>query len=275
MRMQVAWIAGFVAALLGQAPATESPTVADGRNTPVERLESMRGAMKSYEVTRDGVPPVAVKVQADPVFRSGKQNGNFLDGAIFLWLDAAGRPEAAMEAFLIGEPDAPNGKWIHEFTSLSTARLAASRDGKPRWYPAEPGIKFQPVPDAPKPAASPVQRLAQIRELASQFKADDDYGGGGNWNVLRMLTKPVARYGKAGATPEDGALFAFVEKTDPEVFLFIEARPGPNGAEWQYALAPMGCWAVKVKHKDRPVWELPWRSPGDPTKPLYNYQFWP
>ena len=261
-------------ALLGQAPATESPPVADGRNTPDERLRSMRDTMKSYDVSREGDRPVSIKVRDEPAFRVGRQKGNFLDGAIFLWLDEVGRPEAAMEAFLLSEKDAPDGKWIHEFTSLSTAPLAASREGKPRWHPSGPGLEYKPVPDAPKPASTPAQRLRQMRAIADDFHAVDNFGDRG-WEALRMLTTPIARYGKTGESPEDGALFAFVEGTDPEVFLFVEARIGANGPEWQYALAPMGCWAVKVKLKDRQVWELPRRSTGDPAKPLYTYQFWP
>ena len=269
------WIA---LALLGQEAAPTRP-MADNRNTPAERLDAMRAAARSYEVTREanplGAASTKVEVLTDPVFRSGKQDGNFFDAGVFLWADATGRPEAAMEMFLVGEGGVTHGKWIHEFTSLSAARLVASHDGKPRWFPGEPGIKLLPVPDAPRPASTPVQRLVQMRELASQFQADDDYGGKGNWTVLRMLTRPIARFGKPGAGVEDGALFAFVEKTDPEAFLFLEARPGANGLEWQYALAPMGCWAVRVKHKGHTVWEVPWRSPGDPAKPLYSEQFWP
>ncbi len=113
-----------------------------------------------------------------------------------------------------------------------------------------------------------------MRAIADEFHGDDDYGGGG-YHPLRMLTKPIARYGKPGGTVEDGALFAFVEGTDSEVFLFVEARKGANGLEWQYGLAPVGCWAVKVKHKGREVWNLPFRSNGDPKKPLYANQYWP
>ena len=80
---------------------------------------------------------------------------------------------------------------------------------------------------------------------------------------------------KAGAIPEDGALFAFVEGTDPEVFLFLEVRPGAGGPEWHDALASVGSWAMKVKRKDRHVWELPRRATGDPSKPLYTSQFRP
>ena len=256
-------------ALLGQAPP-----VADIRNTPDERLASMREAMKGYEVAREGARPGPVRLRDVPAFRVGRQKGNLADGAIFLWLGEADRPEAAMEAFLLKEPDAPDGKWIHEFTSLATAPQIAHRDGKERWHPLGPGLKFEPVPIAPKPAATPAQRARQVRAIADDFRAEDNFGDNG-WTALRMLTTPIARYGKAGSTAEDGALFAFVEGTDPEVFLFVEARPGRDGLEWHYALAPMGCWAVKVQLKGRPVWELPRRQTGDPSRPLFTYQFWP
>ncbi len=258
-------------ALLGQATA---PVVADRRNTPEQRLESMRAAMKGYQVAREGDRPAPIRLAESPAFRVGRQKGNLLDGAIFLWLDEVGRPEAAMEAFMLLEQDAPDGKWIHEFTSLSTTPLSARRDGRARWHPDEPGLKFQPMPGAPKPAATAAPRLRQVRAIADDFRADDNFGDSG-WTPLRMLTTPIARYGKAGATPEDGALFAFVEGTDPEVFLFVEARKGADGLEWQYALAPMGCWAVKVQLKGRQVWELPRRPTGDPSKPLFTYQYWP
>ncbi len=138
-------------ALLGQPSSPNASSVADGRNTADERLASMREAMKSYEFTRKDDPSAILKLQADPVFRFGKQ-GNLIDGAVFLFTDEAGRPEAAIQTFLERSDQLPNGKWIHEFTSLSTALLIARRDGSRRWHPAEPGLEFHPVPDAPKPA---------------------------------------------------------------------------------------------------------------------------
>ncbi len=67
------------------------------------------------------------------------------------------------------------------------------------------------------------------------------------------------------------ALFAFVLGTDPEVFLFLEARPGKEGLEWQYALAPMTVFAVKGSYRGKAVWELPNRHPSyDPSKPFFD-----
>jgi hypothetical protein len=112
-----------------------------------------------------------------------------------------------------------------------------------------------------------------MRALAEEFKAEDDFGAGGNIVALRLLTTPVARFGKPGSTPEDGGLFAFVVGTDPEVFVFLEIRPGSNGLEWQYACAPMSCWPLKVSHKGQLVWEVPRRATDDSSKPFFCLEY--
>ena len=113
-----------------------------------------------------------------------------------------------------------------------------------------------------------------MHALAAEFHAEDDFWGRG-WNALRLLPKPIDRYGKAGGIPEDGALFAFVLGTDPESFLFIEARPGAKGLEWQYAFAPMTCWALKAEHKGRPVWSLTLRNTDIPFRTFYSRVYQP
>lgn len=259
----IPWIA---ASLLAQA----SPTPAD---PAAERLAVMKDSVKGYEFARDAGP---IALRTDPAFRLGNQSNGVLEGAIFLWLDAVGRPEAAAQVFLHREPGHPEGKWLHEFTSLSTATFVARRAGVDRWVPDAPGVAFRPVPGAPKPAPGASARLRQMRALAGQFRAEDDFGGEGRITALRLLPTPIARYGKSGATPEDGALFAFVVGTDPEVFLFLEVRPGPDGPAWHFACAPMSCWPLKAFHEDRKVWEEPARvPPSDPTKPFYCLMYQP
>jgi hypothetical protein len=118
------------------------------------------------------------------------------------------------------------------------------------------------------------QRLRQMHALAADFRAQDNFGNVG-WEVLRMLSIPIARYGQTGGTPEDGALFAFVEGTDPEVFLFLEARPSEHRLEWQYAMAPMSCWPLKVEHKGQLVWSLPLRRTDDTSEPFFSRSYQP
>ena len=253
----------LAAAFVGQAPAASKA----GGPTPAARLVAMKGAAAAYEFAREGGP---IRVQPEPAFRLGNQSNNILEGAIFLWNDAGGRPEAAAQVFLFRDQDHPEGKWIHEFTSLSTGPMAVSRAGAVRWSPDVPGVTFRAVAGAPKPAATPAARLRQARAIAEEFKADDDLGALGRFTALRFLPAPIARYGKPGSAIEDGALFAFVDGTDPEVFLFVEARPGKDGLEWQSAYAPMSCWPLKVTHKGRLVWEVPRRYSDDRARPFFS-----
>jgi len=255
-------------ALLGQAPAAEKP--ARKPSGSAERLEFMKASARSYTLTAGSDRQAVLKLQADPVFRLGNQaDGILLEGAIFLWADEVGRPEAAAQIFQIKITGPQESEWRHEFTALSTGPLIASQGSTPRWQPVVPGVRFEPIPSAPKPAERPRERLRQMRDLAAEFRAEDNFWDRG-WTVLRLLPTPISRYGKAGGTPVDGALFAFVLATDPEAFLFIEARLGSHGLEWQYAFAPMTCWALKAEHKSRPVWSLPLRSTDDPSKPFFD-----
>ena len=261
-------------ALLASLFAAQAP----GEVTPKEkeeRLALMKESVAGYEITRSDDRAASIRVMPEPAFRIGKQGvGDLTDGAIFLWTDEVGRPEAAMQMFLLKSRDDPQGTWLHEFTSLSTRPIVAVDSGVTKWRPARAGLVFLKLDGAPKPATTPTQRLRQMRDLAGGFRGEDNFGDRG-WRKVRMLTTPIARYGQPGRTPEDGALFAFVEGTDPEVFLFIEARPGAGGLEWQYALAPMTCYALKVERDGREVWTLPRRDSGDPSLPFFDMRYEP
>jgi hypothetical protein len=117
--------------------------------------------------------------------------------------------------------------------------------------------------------------MLPTRVLAEGFRASDDFKHKG-WSELRLLLTPVSRYGASGTKLLDGALFAFVLGTDPEVFLFLEARPSKEGPEWHYALAPMTIFPVKGSYQGKAVWELPNRDPSlDPSKPFFSKPYEP
>jgi hypothetical protein len=256
-------------ALLGQAPKTAGPGgVPDDL---ASRLKFMKSSLDIYKLTLDNPRSQPLRRQDEPVFRLGKQFGDtVIDGAIFFWTNSQGRPEAAVQVFLIPTANEPDGLWVHEFTSLATDGLTASRDGRPIWRPTKSGLSFKPLPDAPKPAESRARRTRQMHALSQGFKASDNFKAKG-WSELRILPRPIARYGKERTDLIDGSLFAFVLGTDPEVLLFLEVRPGANGPEWQFALAPMTVYAVKSTHQGKPVWELPDRQPSnDPSLPFFD-----
>ena len=66
----------------------------------------------------------------------------------------------------------------------------------------------------------------------------------------------------------DGALFAFVMTTDPEVLLMIEARPVGGDSVWHYGFARMSMVNLRAQHKDRTSGASTGRTTfEDPNKP--------
>jgi hypothetical protein len=225
----------------------------------------MKESLAEHVVHPADDPATTYRLLPDPVLRFKNTLGVLTDGANFLWLGANDRPEATVQIFQRWD-----GAWYQEFSSLSTVPISVGSV----WQPTRPGVAFQPIPGAPRPAETPERRFLQIRELAEGFTADVHFRQQ-SWHSLRMLTKPFSRYGKPGTGVVDGALFAFVLTTDPDVYLMIEARTGKDGSEWQYAFAPAAVWALKGSWKRKEVWSLPYREPGtDRHDPFYVRGFY-
>jgi hypothetical protein len=244
--------------LLGQVPPT-----GDGKDEREARLEYMKTSLASYDVRSTEGEKVSYRLQSEPILRFTNPVGVTVDGAIFLWLGEDGRPEAAVQAFLMR-----NGLWGHDFTSLSKAPLVARTSSGPSWSPRQ-GIEFKPVPGAPRPADSADQRLRQMKELVEGFAVSDDFRSNG-WQALRPMPKPFARYGKPGTSTVDGGLFCFALGTDPEAFLMLEAHAGKDGTEWQYAFAPQTMYALKASWKGTEAWTSPLRGSAGPNETFYN-----
>ena len=204
-----------------------------------------------------------MQLEPKPLLRwSNPVLGSF-HGSVYLWTDK-GRPAVVASIYKKYVP-LPHHLGI-EFHSLTDGPAKAERDGNADWAPERGGITFQPVPGAAAPADTAAGRLRQLRALAVEFsakKTDRKAIGRG----LRLLTQPVYRYQN---TDSDGALFAFVEGTDPEVFLLIEDRAGDKGRAWQYALARMNSVEIHVAHRGHEVWSapvIPWAQARNPREP--------
>ena len=180
--------------------------------------------------------------------------GRRAHGEVFLWTDR-GRPAAVLSLYRLTEGDVVLED--HEFCSLALGGLTARRSGRPVWSPEASGVELKPFPEAPAPQDSPRSRLAQMRRLAGQLRADkttrDDVT-----RDLRLLSNPVYRYESDDPDVLDGALFVFVEGTDPEAFLLIEARGGAkDGREWLYGLGRMNSVRLRVLQGAHVLWEAP------------------
>jgi hypothetical protein len=176
---------------------------------------------------------------------------------MLLWVHD-GRPVATASVFPFDRD------LCHEVCSLSRgAELLACNGKRTIWAPKSPGVKFQDIPDAPAPAETAKLRLAQMKSLGSRFTAtltgwkEDE----SQREELRLLPTPLYRYDIQAAAEthpdlRDGALFAFVQGTDPEVLLLVEAVVSDDRAGWQYAFARATSGGLEARLGDELVWKV-------------------
>ena len=199
--------------------------------------------------------------------------GHNAHGEVFIWTDR-GRPQAVLSLYQVTEANVVHEH--HEFCSLALAGLASQRSGEAAWSPAAAGLEMRAFPEAPAPQSTARLRLTQMRRLAGQLRADkttrDDVK-----RELRLLSNPVYRYDSDDPDILDGALFAFVEGTDPEAFLLIEARAsGKDELEWHYGCGRMNSVRLRVLRGETVLWEAPTLPWGDvfnrPDKPYTAFR---
>jgi hypothetical protein len=175
-----------------------------------------------------------------------------LYGDVYIWT-LKGRPEVVGSFLEWFQPIQSREVELH---SLSLGRLVAEHPDQISWTTEKAGVELKPIPGAPAPAATPAQRLRQIRELAKEFTARQLSHDNVEYE-MRLLLQPIYRYECTDGDLIDGALFVFVHATDPEVFMQIEARKAGGALQWQYSLARFNSILLAVSHKGREVWTAP------------------
>jgi len=232
-----------------ESPAQEPKTEESGR-----RMEFMKESATVYEI--DLVEQrERLKLHPEPLLRWDNPVSGVKDGIIAMWTSSDGRPQVLAQVF-----QSKDKYWLHEFQSMASVPLVASLDRRPIWKPNRTIVQMKPVPDAPEPAKNQNGRLTQMRTLARRFSANVDFKVNyldtkTSRYELRLLPQPVHRYGKEDTDLTDGALFAFVQGTNPELWLLVEVRRGDAGIVWQYGLAPMTGYAVRASHPSGLAWE--------------------
>ena len=187
-------------------------------------------------------------------------------GVVAIWT-SRGRPEAMASIFQW------NDDICHEFGSLSRSNKLVGRDKSGIiWSPKTSGVDFRDVPEAPSPAANRTARLRQMKVIADRFTArlPDRTVDDANQVVLRLLPTPLYRYDPQeteNSVPllKDGALFAFVMGTDPEVILLLESVESEGKSSWQFAFARATGWGAEASLGDKVVWSVKPDTGRDPT----------
>jgi hypothetical protein len=96
-----------------------------------------------------------------------------------------------------------------------------------------------------------------MRALAQEFTSRQTNRAGVD-SEMRLLAQPIYRYEDTQGDLIDGGLFVFVQGTDPELFLPIEARRTKEGTlRWFYGATRMHGIHLPLNHRGREVWGVP------------------
>jgi hypothetical protein len=256
----------LLAMTMAAVPAAAWGDPDDGAQEIRKRAEVARMAMtkaRRVDVWVGDEPATAASLEAKSLLRWSNPNAGSVYGEVFLW-SVEGRPVAIASIY----------RWFHpyhdatmEVVSVSTTRVRATEDDEPIWEPQTAGLQFQPLAEAPSPAKTPAARLGQMRSLARRFSAEllDSRSGEEVARELRLLNQPVYRYASEPTGVVDGALFALVEVTDPELWLLVEASNEGDNTVWKYAVARMNTGAMQARLDGKVIqsWERvvhPWKD---------------
>ena len=239
--------ASLLAAQTGEAPAPKPSSAA-------QRLAFATQSARQYRFVTKARPSTPAELHPQPLLRWDNQVVREDDGMLFLWTGKNGRPLAAAQFFLQGDA------WHHEFQSLSGDGFDAShsRVNEWTWHPRTAGLQWTPAEETDAPAAAPAARLRQMRAIAEAYSGTVDVdrsGTSANAHELRLLSTPVYRYAADEAGLLDGAIFAFVQGTNPEVLLILEARRQSDKTQWHLAFAPMTSFHIRVRRGENVVFE--------------------
>ena len=263
--MNAAWL---LIALIAADPQPKADETSQDQADAAEVAEYARRQAASWELFFEGPKRTKLELRPEPLLRWSNPEAGRVYGSVFLWT-ADGRPAAVGTVY---KWFAPLTDRTGELVTLSPRAITAEANGRKLWSPGAGQIEFKPIPGAPVPDAGLRSRLPQIRTLAREFSpelTDTRVTVTGTAKQLRLLDQPIYKYGRGTEGLLEGALFAFAVGTDPEALLVIEARQTASGREWHYALARMNRDGLRVRHKDKEVWsvpylEKPWKDPTAP-----------
>jgi hypothetical protein len=239
----------IVTLIVALAVSTEPAPADENAAATQESARRVLELARQYEFFADRERKIQFELQPKPVLTYSNPVRGDVHGSVFVWTRHA-RPEVVGAFFDFRSEN----KLDSELHTLATAGIVGWRDGSEFWNPTRPGAKFESVPKATAPAATPAARLRQMRELAGDFTVEREHPEQGK-GFMRLLPQPIYRYASPDMNVADGALFVFVEGTDPEAYLLIEARGGGD-PQWEFAFARMNIVKFTGAYKGQPVWEV-------------------
>jgi hypothetical protein len=258
MRNRPGWILTLACVLFFAGPPRLRAQVVDKGAQEAQAVKAMvEESVEWYRVFSDKSAPDAMTPLRVLRWRNVTRGTQESEGVFVLWVNN-GRPEALASIYPW------EGNLVHDFASLShDAKLVAREAGHVIWSPETPGVEFKDIHGASAPADTPAARLRQMKVLADRFKVTMT-----GWRAdksdreeLRLLPKLLYRDELSEATgPEhaliDGGVFAFVQGTDPEAILVLEAVRQNGRPRWQYGFARATSGGLEARLDKTVVWAV-------------------
>lgn len=241
--------------LIGTLPAAaaDDGKPVDGPDALLEKwMDVYHERATSLEMLVEGNPQRPLELQTTPLLKYTNPVRNVQQhGSLYLWTQS-GRPALIAAVWSALDRTQPGMRRLNlEWHSLLKNDVVARRNGEELWNAGQPGVEWQPVPDAGSPAAARALRLSQMRRIARSLTARIDTGE----SELRLMAQPVYRYPEHTADVIDGAVFAYVMGTDPEVMLLVEAQQlDDESPAWRIACARFTNFPIEVRYRDQLLW---------------------
>ncbi len=245
----------LITVMVDFAPAQENAAEKSARARGIEIVQRYA---TQHRISPASEPNAPFELHPHPLINWTNPTRGNVFGGVFLWV-REGRPMVCGGVFVWHQKSGI--ELTREFHSLTSEPITAKFGGERIWEPNVPGIKFQPVPGSKPPGDSRVVRRRQMKGLASRFSTSISYRNV-EPKALRLLPTPIYRYevpeaGVIDGAVIDGAIFAFVQATDPEALLLVEARSVGDSVQWHYAFARCTAWAVTARLEETVVYEAP------------------
>jgi hypothetical protein len=213
-----------------------------------------RDEVEKWDLHAGGGESAKLALVSEPVLRWTNPYVGRVYGSVFLWT-ADGRPAAVASVF---RWYSPREEFYIELKSLTPERLTGSRGGREVWRSRPAKMEWSVLTGGGAPRATARERLQQMRQLARDFSAelvDRRNDADGRKVQLRLLPQPIFRFDESKPMSSDGALFCFVQGTDPEVLLLLQVSRSAS-AEWEYSLARLNTDELTVRHRSHEVWQM-------------------
>ena len=247
----LAMFAFAVPPLAAQEPDAELEAVKKWANETVERL-TLSNETQSQELRRK---PGSLIRWTNPII--GK-----IYGDSYLWTDQ-GVPAAFLSIYARFDSGRENKRLT--FQSLSGDAISARLDDEVVWNPREPGVTYSQIAKPPPVPPRLVSQRSMLRRIAQRYKAriaestDED-----RFRDLRLLTQPLFQYESEQANVVAGALFAFVDGTDPELLLMVELHDDSEPA-WRMAPVRQNHRRLQLLNGTETIWDAPPLAPPFPN----------